>query len=190
MRVPRFIVRQYQDTRNYNEYPAYWRVLQILLGVGVGAGLLVYFLLPDHSAEQKRRADAWSRVQASAVQPVTGAGDPSKNPTSVTTKVVLSDGSGSVDLPLAAVDTAKAAARSLFTGDFSTVLVGPGVATPPPPQQRWTDPQIADPTVESVTDSRVAFAVVVDPDGKAGPEGARKLVVSAILTDGHWAYGG
>jgi hypothetical protein len=92
-----------------------------------------------------------------------------------------------VDVPLAAVEIARAAAAGLFTGDFSAVVLFPG-QEPPVVGTIWPAPVVGEPaSAEQLADGTWLIGVIVDPDA-AGTELARSVPIFVGEAGDSWGY--
>jgi hypothetical protein len=102
--------------------------------------------------------------------------------------VVATVQGGSATVPAAAYDTARAAARALFTGEFGPVPLAASAAVPTG-LPRYADPVLGVTLLELSSEGRLVFSTLVDPDG-AGPELARPVTVSVVAEASAWRFAG
>jgi hypothetical protein len=95
---------------------------------------------------------------------------------------------GTVNVDQQALDVARAATVALFTGDFSTVAISPGVE-PPTLTRTYPDPLVSEPTVRNVGDENITITFTVDPDG-TGPAGLRLINTTVTAGVGGWSWAG
>lgn len=134
--------------------------------------------VPPSGAGDAGGQDAGSEQPASeGPLPPPGAGD----------VVVATVQGGSVTVPLAAYEVARAAAAALFTGDFSRVPLASS-AQVPSGLPRFQDPVLAVTLLEDSSGGRLVFSTPVDPDGP-GPERSRPVTVTVVLEGGSWRLG-
>jgi hypothetical protein len=101
--------------------------------------------------------------------------------------VVATIQGGSAPVPLAAYETARAAARALFSGDFSQLPLAAS-AQLPTGLPRYPEPALGTTILEESAGSRMVFSTLVDPDGP-GPERSRPVTVTVVLESGSWRFG-
>lgn len=114
---------------------------------------------------------------------------PPQNPTSSVKVSLPYRNGGSTEVDEAALATARAATVALFTGNFSSLSMVPGVQPPSLPRT-WNDPYVGDPTLIEISDATLAIGFRVDPD-RDGPSPLREIVSRVEFVPGvGWAWGG
>lgn len=191
--------KRLRSVNRRQELPSWWTLGQIVVGVIFFCALAYSFMTDENTPPVELPDDPFAApAETPVVDPGTVATVPapveptapiSPGPTAPTTTgtVTLPAADGTlVEVPVAAVDLAKAAAVANFTGNYVDVPVAAGV-TRTPPLRLWLDAVAADVTVLTAVEGEFALNVTVDPDA-TGPETARPIVIPVTVEDGSWVY--
>lgn len=166
--------------KNPTSLPAWWSLV-----AAVAMGVFVIYAAVSAIPRGQDNSTPVTRPQPTVTS--SASTTPATSTPADSGSVSVSNGvGGTVEVPVAALQTATAGVRAMFTGDFSTVELAAGSSFPSI-GNTWVDPQVSDVVSVSPTDrGGWRFVFDIDPDG-ASSEVPRRLGISVEPSAQGWS---